>query len=99
MPRRRIAVTGVCVCMGMGDSRDKSRAIALQAQELGLVRPVLLRDMVAAGLTPKTQARGEVLVPTAEALRRHGRPDPNRPGEYVNIPPELRQWLEAGGRP
>lgn len=94
-PRRRIAVTGVCVCMGMGDSRDKSRAIALQAQELGLVRPVLLRDMVAAGLTPKTQARGEVLVPTAEALRRHGRPDPARPGEYLNIPPELRTWIEG----
>lgn len=94
--KRRVAPSKACICLRMGDDHPKSRAISYQAQELGLVQPVQIRDLVALGLSPKSRSRGEVLVPTAEALRRHGRPDPSRPGEYLNVSAELRQWIEAG---
>lgn len=96
-PRKeRVAPSKVFLELGFSDNRDKSIATAAKAVIMELVHNIDHRELVERGLAEKKRGTGRVLLPTAEALRQYGKPDPDRPGEYLNISSELRQWLEAG---
>lgn len=93
--KRRISPTNAAVEIGATGNREKSNMIAAKAVVMGLVHIVNVRDLVEHGFAAGRTGGGRVVVPSIEALRKYGQPDPDRPGEWLNVSAELRQWIEA----
>lgn len=93
--KRRISPTNAAIEIGATGNREKSNTIATKAVVMGLVHIVSVHDLVEHGFAAGRTGGGRVVVPSIEALRKYGQPDPERPGEWLNVSAELRQWIEA----
>ncbi len=94
--KRRIAPSKAAVEIGLTGGNEKSNLIATKAVVMGLVHIVNVRDLSDHGFAPGRSGSGRIIVPSIEALRKYGQPDIDRPGEWLNVSAELRQWIESG---
>ena len=78
-----------------GHNPGKSDGIASRAVDMGLVHVVFKSDLAAAGFASGRQGAGQVVVPSVSALKKYGKPDPARPGEFLNVSTEFRDWLSG----
>lgn len=77
-----------------GHNVGRSGGIAFRAESLGLVWRVDYGMLVEAGFAPRRSGpTGKIVVPTVMAFRKYGDPDPDRPGEFLRVPAEFRQWI------